>query len=159
MKKALNRSFKLVIGILVFLIIMNHFIGWAVIEKTWFEKLWITIVAGSGFGTIGAIIGLVIGGIGLAICGNAVGIAGWLTFGVLGFGTGAFGGSLYTILTEPQNFSFDKGKLSLLIFCGAVAALIIVLVISKVGRLTRDYIISGYPKRVEQANSPFPKGG
>jgi hypothetical protein len=139
-KQLLINSLKLTLGIFVFILIFNQFIGWAITEKSWFERLWITLAAGGGFGVAGAGIGLLIGGIGLALGGGAIGLAGWLAFGVLGFGTGALGGSIYTIILNPSNYDIDTIRLVALVAFSAIAAMTVVLFMSKTGRLVIGYI-------------------
>lgn len=125
---------KLAFGLFIFVIILGQFVGWAVTEKSWIERLWISLFAGGGFGVIGAGLGLIIGGIGFALGGGAFGVAGWLVFGVLGFGAGALGGSLWTILSDPQNYDFDYFRLTVIIVIAAVIALAGVLAASKFGQ-------------------------
>ena len=115
-------------------------IGWAVTEKPWWERLWISLFAGGGFGLLGAGIGLVIGGIGFAMGGGAFGLAGWLVFGVLGFGAGALGGSLWTIIANPQSYDFDWLRLTIVIVVAAVVSLGTVTVASRFGRLAYLYL-------------------
>ena len=131
------RSLKLVLGFFMFMVTFNPLLGWAISEKSWAAKLWITLVSGGGFGAVGAGIGLVIGGIGLALGGGAIGIAGWLAFGVLGFGAGALGGSLWTIIQSPQNYDFDFFRLSLVVIAATTAALASVMFTSKVDGLAK----------------------
>lgn len=139
----LNRALKLAVGMLFFVLVFNQLIGWAVTEKSWFEKLWITVVAGGGFGAVGAGIGLVIGGIGIALGGGAIGLAGWLAFGVFGFGAGALGGSVWTILQNPQHYDFDYIRLSLVVVTAITIALASVVFTTKLGRWIRSYIKGG----------------
>ena len=134
------RSLKLTIGFFVFIVIFNQLAGWAITEKSWIEKLWITIIAGGGFGVLGGSIGLVIGGIGLALGGGAIGLAGWLAFGVLGFGVGALGGSVWTIIQNPQNYDFDYFRLSIVVLAAGTTALASVLFSSTLGKWVKSYI-------------------
>ena len=146
----LKRARNLALGIFVFILVFNQLVGWAVTEKSWIERLLVTIAAGVGFGTIGIGIGLVIGGIGIALGGGAIGLAGWLAFGVLGFGVGAFGGSVWTILQNPQNYNFDYFKLSLVVVVAGTVALASALFSTKLGRWMRSYIKGkGEPNQIE----------
>jgi hypothetical protein len=81
-----------------------------------------------------------LGGMGLALGGGAIGLIGWLTFGVLGFGIGAVSGSLWTILQNPQNYDFDYLRLSVIVVAAFTGALVSVLFASKFGRWVRRYI-------------------
>ncbi len=135
-----KKLFKLIVGTFVFTVLLNQFIGWAITEKPWHEQLWVTVAAAGGLGSAGAVLGLLIGGMGLVLGGGAIGLAGWLVFGLLGFGVGALGGSLYTILESPQNFDFDIFRLSILLIVSAFSALIVVLYTSKIGIKILTYL-------------------
>src|SRR6056297_2128202 len=136
----LKRALKICLGLFIFVLVLGQLVGWAVTEKPWLERLWISAFAGGGFGVIGAGVGLVIGGIGFALGGGAFGLAGWLVFGVLGFGAGALGGSLWTIISDPQNFDFDYFRLTAIVVIAAVTALVGVLAATTLGRNVRDRI-------------------
>ena len=133
-RELLNGAFKLCLGLFIFVLVFGQLVGWAVTEKPWLERLWISAFAGGGFGIIGAGVGLVFGGIGLALGGGAIGLAGWLVFGVLGFGAGALGGSLWTIISDPQNYDFDYFRLTAIVVTAAVTALVGVLAATTLGR-------------------------
>lgn len=152
----LKQSIKLILGVFVFVLIFNQFVGWAVTEKSWIEKLWITFSAGGGFGVIGTVVGLIVGGIGVAIGGGAIGIAGWLAFGVLGFGAGALGGSIWTIMSNPGAYNYDSFKLSVVVVIALSAAAASVLSATKLGRWIRRYINAG--ATVPHSASPSDEG-
>lgn len=135
-----KKLLKLILGILVFTVFLNLSIGWAVTEKPWYEQFWVTIASAGGLGAAGTVLGLVIGGIGLAIGGGAIGLAGWLVFGVLGFSVGALGGSLYTIFADPGKFDFNYFKLVILFIGIGVSVFIAFLYASKVGRMIFGYL-------------------
>lgn len=135
----LKRFLNLILGYFVFVLVFNQFVGWAVNEKSWLEKLWITLGSGGVFGAVGAGLGLIVGGIGLALGGGAIGIAGWLTFGVLGFGTGALGGSIWAIIQDPQNYDFDIFRFSLVVIVALAVAVASVLFASKLGKCIKGY--------------------
>jgi hypothetical protein len=138
----LKRTLKLVLWMFIFMVVLNQLIGWAVTEKTWLEKLMLTLTAGGVFGAVGAGVGLVIGGIGIAVFGTAFGIPGVLACGLLGFGLGGWGGSLYTILQSPQDFTFDYFRLVLVVGAAATAGAVAVLSATAVGRWLRSRISS-----------------
>ena len=108
-----KRSMLYILGILVFVILLNQFIGFAITAKPWYERLFITAVSAFAGGGVGAVVGLIIGGIGVALMGTAIGLVGWLALGLAGFGVGALGGSVYTILANPQFYDFNCWKLTL----------------------------------------------
>jgi len=136
----IRTALKLAFGLFIFVIILGQLVGWAVTEKSWIERLWISLFAGGGFGAIGAGLGLIIGGIGFALGGAAFGVAGWLVFGVLGFGAGALGGSLWTILSDPQYYDFDYFRLTVIVVIAAVFALAGVLAASKLERSVQQRV-------------------
>ncbi len=110
-----TRVVQYIMAVLVFVLLLNQLIGFAVAEKSWYERLLITAVSAISGGGIGAVVGLVIGGIGVALMGTAIGLLGWVALGLAGFGIGALGGSLYTIIANPQFYDFNFWKLSLII--------------------------------------------
>jgi hypothetical protein len=106
---------RYLVAVMVFVLLLNQLIGFAVTEKPWYERLFLTIVSAITGGGIGVLVGLIIGGIGLALMGTAIGLIGWLALGLAGFGLGALGGSIYTILANPKSYDFDFWKLLLVI--------------------------------------------
>jgi hypothetical protein len=136
----IKRTFNLAIAFYVFVVVFNQFAGWAITEKSWIERLWITLVAGGGFGVLGAGIGMVLGGVGLALGGGAIGVSGWLAFSVLGFGAGALGGSILTIIQNPQNYDYDYFRLSIVVIFSCTIATASALFASKFGRWMMAYI-------------------
>ena len=139
-KKFLKILLKLVLGVFVFMATLSQLLGWAISEKLWVEKLWVTAASGGVFGAIGLGVGVVIGGIGLALGGGAIGIAGWLVFGVLGFGAGALGGSLWTIIQSPQDYNIDFFRLSLVLIAATTVTIASLMLTSRCGRWVRRYI-------------------
>jgi len=109
-----KRVVQYLVAVFVFVILLNQLIGFAVTPKPWYERFFITIVSSIAGGGIGAAIGLSIGGIGVALMGTAVGI-GLVTLTLTGFGIGALGGSVYTILANPRHYDFDFWKLLLIV--------------------------------------------
>ena len=138
--RLLKRAIQASLGLFIFVVVFAQLAGWAVTEKAWLERLWISVFTGGSFGLLGAGLGLIIGGIGFALGGGAFGVAGWLVFGVLGFGAGALGGSLWTILSNPQNYDFDYFRLTLIIVVASVVALVGILTVSKIERTIQTYI-------------------
>lgn len=120
-----ERLIKLLVGGLVFVVLLNLLIGFAVTEKPWYERLYVTAATAISGGGIGAAVGIIVGGIGVALMGTAVGVVGWVLFGVAGFGIGALGGSIYTIVSTPQFYDFDAWKLVLLSAVSASAAWVV----------------------------------
>lgn len=110
-----KRIVQYLVVFFVFLILLNQLIGFALTEKPWYERLFITVVSAVTGGGIGAVVGLIIGGIGVALMGTAIGLIGWVTLGLASSGIGALGGSVYTILANPQFYDFDFWKLLLII--------------------------------------------
>ena len=110
-----ERIVQYLVAVFIFVILLNQLIGFAVTAKPWYERLFITAVTAVTGGGIGAVVGLIIGGIGVALMGTAIGLIGWLALGLAGFGIGALGGSVYTLLANPQYYDFDFWKLLLII--------------------------------------------
>ncbi len=113
-----------VILFIVALFVINLLIGYAVTEKTWYEKLWSTIVGGSAGAAIGAISGAIIGGIGVAMGGWAIGLLGWLAVGIVGGTLGALGGSVYTILSNPNNYNINYIAICTIFIGGIISGII-----------------------------------
>lgn len=135
-----KKLLKLTFGFLVFILLLDQFLWWPAEEKPLPEQILVILTSAGGLGAAGAVLGFVIGGIGLALMGGAIGLAGWLVFGVLGFGAGALGGSLYTILNNHQNYDFNIFRLTVLLILIALSAHVAVLYASKIGRKILAYL-------------------
>jgi hypothetical protein len=110
-----KRIVQYLVAVFIFVILLNQLIGFAVTAKPWYERLFISAVSAVTGGGIGAVVGFIIGGIGVALMGTAIGLMGWVALGLAGFGIGALGGSVYTILANPQFYDLDFWKLLLII--------------------------------------------
>lgn len=110
-----RRIVQYLVAVSVFVILLNQLIGFAATPKPWHERLIITVVSAVAGGGVGALVGFIIGGIGVALMGTAIGLIGWLALGLVGIGIGALGGSIYTILVNPELFNYNFWKLLLII--------------------------------------------
>jgi hypothetical protein len=96
-------------------------VGYVVTPKPWYERFFWTLWSAGGFGALGALAGFVVGGVGVALLGTAVGVPAALLFGVTGmvFGTGI--GSVVSIALNPRQYNFDVlGLVGLFVACGTV---------------------------------------
>jgi hypothetical protein len=123
-----QRIVKFAFGLTIFLVLLNLSIGFAVAPRPWHERFYITVLSAVSGGAAGTVIGLVVGGIGIAMLGTAFCIPGAIALGLSGLVVGAADGSLYTFLCEPQLHSCDTGRLVLVVLmCGSIVWVMIVL--------------------------------
>jgi hypothetical protein len=124
LREAISRCIGYLVFMLIFVLVLNQFIGLAVTEKTWFEKLYSTFIGGGVGGLVGVGVGLLIGGIGIATGGWAIGVVGWLAVGMVGGTAGALGGSIFSIMSSPESYDIHYLGLASLFIGGILSGLI-----------------------------------
>lgn len=109
----INTILTYLIGIFTFIILINKLISWAIIKKSWYERYFnpTTIL----FGVAGVGIGLFTGGIGIVLLGSGFGLAGWVTFGIIGLVFGNLINNISEIVTNPEDYDFNFVRLILII--------------------------------------------
>lgn len=120
--EAFKNSVKYLFMGTVFLLCLNSLIHFAITPKPWYEGFYITVLSAlTGVG-IGGILGLITGGIWVILIspmGIVFGFLGAVSFGIVGLGIGALGGSLYTIASNPENYDINRLLLGLIIVISA----------------------------------------
>lgn len=120
-----------------FITALNLLHSFAITEKPLYERLLTTVVIAFTGGGIGAVIGMVIGGIGVALMGTAVGILGWVAFGLSGLILGAASGSIYTIIQNPAMYDFHISRLLVVIGVSAAISFGVTMIIDKIMQKVR----------------------
>lgn len=120
----LKISSQILAGVLVFILALNGLIEMAVVEKPFYARLYHTAIGAFAGGGIGVLAGVVIGGVGVVMMGTGIGLAGAALFGVAGFGLGALGGSLWTIITNTEMYQVDCTKLIIVIVASFLLAVV-----------------------------------
>ena len=125
-----SRSQVLLI-IMLTLAIFSVFAGYAIEERGGLSRMWVSITSFLGGLTAGGLIGMIVGGIGIAAMGTAFGLP---AFAVAGFGAlfggvlaGSIGTSIFAYFADPSRYELNQLLLAGILLASLAAAAITVL--------------------------------
>mgnify|MGYP003149677746 CR=1 FL=1 len=122
-----GKAFAVSISCLTGLLVIAFFASFFITPKPWHVQFAQAILGMFAGGAVGIIAGIILGGIGLAMAGTAIGLAGWLVGAIFGATVGGFFGILSSFILNPTAYSFHILKFCLV----AIFALLIALLIYK----------------------------
>lgn len=143
--KAVSASFACLSWLLIIAIFSSFFIT----PKPWYMQFSQALIGMGAGAAIGVIAGLLIGGIGLALMGTAVGVAGWLVGAIFGATVGGFFGLLASFVSNPAAYTFHTYKFLLVLGAACVIAYLVYKLLLKLFYACVARLRKGNTRRLE----------
>ena len=110
-----GKAISALFAIFVWLVLIALGSSFFLTPKPWFIQFGYALVGIASGGLAGLILGFIIGGIGIALAGTAIGLAGWIAGAIFGASLGGLFGLIVSFIANPAAFTFHIFRFALVV--------------------------------------------